>query len=98
MLTKEQIKIITAIVDANKRVAKVWVFGSFARNEERPDSDIDLLFSFKENQSFGYIEYFKLQEKLEKSLQRKVELISEDSLLPFAKTSSYKDRILIYGS
>ena len=31
---------------ATQPVLKAWVFGSFARGEERPDSDIDLLVVF----------------------------------------------------
>lgn len=27
-------------------VEKAWLFGSFSRNEERPDSDVDILVKF----------------------------------------------------
>jgi len=38
------------------KVDKVWVFGSCARGEERPDSDIDLLVKFKDGVSlFDYV-------------------------------------------
>ncbi|MBQ1797713.1 MAG: nucleotidyltransferase domain-containing protein, partial [Prevotella sp.] len=30
-------------------VLKAWLFGSFARGEERPDSDVDLLVEFDKN-------------------------------------------------
>ena len=33
------------------KAEKLWVFGSCARREERPDSDVDLLVDFKEGAS-----------------------------------------------
>ena len=34
------------------KAEKLWVFGSVARKEERPDSDIDLLVKFSPDASF----------------------------------------------
>lgn len=98
MLTQKQIKQITKILDKNNKIANAWLFGSYARNEETKDSDIDILFSFKNNQSFGLIEMTKIIDALETTLKRKVDLIKEDTLLSFTIESINKDKILIYGS
>lgn len=98
MLNKEQIQGITNILDRNGKVGKAWLFGSFARNEETPESDVDILFTFKEGKSFGYLELFGIVNQLEALLQRSVEFIKADALLPFAVESANHDKILIYGS
>ena len=98
MLSKKQVKQITRIFDENNKIGKAWLFGSFARNEETDDSDIDILFSFKKEQSFGFIEMTRVIDNLERALNRKVDLIKEDTLLPFALDSVNNDKILIYGN
>lgn len=76
-------------------VEKVWIFGSFSRGEERPDSDIDILITFVKDAHIGY-KYFGMICDLEDRLKRPVDLVVENSLLPFAKESAEKDKILIY--
>ena len=35
------------------KAEKLWVFGSCARKEERPDSDVDFLVKFSDGAEFG---------------------------------------------
>lgn len=58
-------------------VEKIGYFGSYARNEQNEDSDIDILVSFKK--PLGW-EFFDLQEFLENELKLKVDLVSEKAL------------------
>ena len=58
-------------------VDKIGYFGSFTRNEQKEDSDIDILVSFRK--PLGW-EFFDLQEMLEKELELKVDLVSEKAL------------------
>jgi len=58
-------------------VEKIGYFGSFSRNEQTKDSDIDILVSFKK--PIGW-EFFDLQEFLENELKIKVDLVSEKAL------------------
>ena len=58
-------------------VEKIGYFGSYSRNEQKQDSDIDILVSFRK--PLGW-EFFDLQELLEKELQLKVDLVSEKAL------------------
>jgi len=58
-------------------VDKIGYFGSYSRNEQNEESDIDILVSFVK--PLGW-EFFDLQELLEKELKLKVDLISEKAL------------------
>ena len=60
------------------KAAKVYVFGSCARMEESPDSDVDVMAEFKPHSSL--FDLGGLQYDLQKLLGCKVDLISEDSL------------------
>ena len=58
-------------------VYKIGYFGSFARNEQNKNSDIDILVYFRK--PIGW-EFFDLNEFLEKELELKVDLVSEKAL------------------
>ena len=77
-------------------VLKAWIFGSYARGEERPDSDVDILFVPDMSQKFSLFTLGEMYMDLKDILNREVDLIPEDSLLPFAKKSAENDKILIY--
>lgn len=78
-------------------VLKAWVFGSFARGEEQPDSDIDLLVRFdRKNAKIGLFKYASIITDLENLLHRKVDLVEEGALLPFAERTANQDKRLIY--
>lgn len=82
---------------ATQPVLKAWVFGSFARGEERPDSDIDLLVTFdRQNAKVGLLKYASMILDLEKILGKEVDLVEDGSLLPFAERTANKDKKLIY--
>jgi len=76
-------------------VLKAWLFGSFARGEERPDSDVDILVSLDYSQPLGF-KYFGMWGELERKLNRKVDLVTEGSLYPYAEETANRDKKLIY--
>ena len=61
-------------------VTKVSVFGSFARGDADPESDLDLLVSYKPGTSL--FDVIDLQDELERTLGRKVDLVSEKYIQP----------------
>jgi predicted nucleotidyltransferase len=61
-------------------VKSLSLFGSFARDEATPASDVDLLVEF--NRPTGYFGLFALQDQLEKLLGCPVDLGTLDSLKP----------------
>ena len=76
-------------------VLKVWLFGSFSRGEETQDSDVDIIVSLDKSKPIG-LKFFGMWSDLEELLGRKVDLVSEGTLLPFAKESAERDKFLVY--
>ena len=68
------------------KVKELGIFGSFVREEELEDSDVDILVEFSE--PIGW-EFFDLKELLVEILGREVDLVTVGGLRP-----QLKDRIL----
>ena len=68
---------IYAIAKRHK-AEKLWVFGSCARKEERPDSDVDFLVKFCG--SIGFFELFDFESEMSNEVGRKVDLINVTAL------------------
>lgn len=60
-------------------VARIGLFGSFVRNEQRPDSDIDLLVEYAAGQA-SFKNLMHLAFFFEDSFHRKIELVTPSSL------------------
>ena len=76
-------------------VLKAWLFGSFARGEERADSDSDILVILDHSKPIG-LKFFGMYEDLKELLGRNVDLVVDRSLASFARKSVDNDKILIY--
>jgi len=77
---------------------RITVFGSYARGEETPKSDIDILIALKapdKRPPLG-LSFFGMQEKLSQTLGRPVDLATEDDLSPYLRPNIEKDRVVIY--
>ena len=79
----------------NQPVLKAWLFGSFSRGEETQNSDVDILVSLDKSKPIG-LKFFGMLTDLEELLGRKIDLVSEGTLLPFAQESVERDKILVY--
>ena len=77
-------------------ISKAWVFGSFSRGDETPESDIDLMVAFLPDSKVGLFKFNQIKEDLEILTGRTIDLVTEKSLLPFAIESAMSDRKLIY--
>lgn len=94
METKE-VQEIVANYFKNQPALKAWLFGSFARGEQTPLSDVDILVVLDRTKPIG-LKFFGMWNDLEDLLDRKVDLVMEGSLAPFAVESVNHDKILIY--
>ena len=65
---------------ARMGVASLSVFGSVARDDAGPDSDIDLLVEFQPSAKVGLFRFLDIQEYLERLLGRPVDLVARDAL------------------
>lgn len=94
-MTMKMIKETVADYFKNQPVLKAWLFGSFSRGEETADSDVDIIVLLEKSSPIG-LKFFGMWSELEELLGRRVDLVSEGTLLPFAQKSAEKERILIY--
>lgn len=85
-------QIIVPILIEND-VDKAGIFGSFARNEAKEDSDIDILVKFKSRKSL--FDLARLELELERESKRKIEVITYDSINPLIKEQILKEEIKI---
>jgi hypothetical protein len=67
-------------------IAELKIFGSRARGEERPDSDIDVLYTLQPGRRLGW-DIEQLADELTELFGRQVDLVSLRSLHPLLQSS-----------
>lgn len=70
-------------------IRALYIFGSVARGEESPGSDIDILVEFEPGSQIGLFAFARLQTRLSELLEKKVDLVTRDGL-----HRALRDRIL----
>lgn len=75
-------------------ISRLGLFGSFARNEQNDNSDIDIIIEFKEGIENIYERKNALKEFLSKHFQREVDLCREKYLKPYVR--DYLKNEIIY--
>ena len=60
------------------KAEKLWVFGSVARKEERPDSDVDFLVKFAPEASFK--DFMGIEHGVSKMLGRSVDIVENTAI------------------
>lgn len=75
------------------RIKSISIFGSFARNEVRANSDIDILVEF--NELPDMFEFIKLEQFLEQLLETKVDLVTKKALKPLIKDKILKEAVYL---
>lgn len=81
-------------------VKTMYVFGSVCTDKFNDKSDIDILISFKDISIERYTDnYFELHYKLEELFNRKIDLLTENSLSnPYLKQSIEDTKMLLYAA
>jgi uncharacterized protein len=74
-------------------ISSLALFGSVARDEAGPDSDVDVLVQFRETP--GLSQYMGLKFWLEDRLGRRVDLVMDKALKPWARPLVEADAIHI---
>jgi predicted nucleotidyltransferase len=79
-------------------VRELAVFGSAARGELGPDSDIDLLVDFLPESRLGLIEFAAMMRELSDLLGRRVDLAVKAALKPRVRPHVLADARIIYAA
>ena len=97
--------VLSVAVEANRLrevcerygVASLEVFGSVARNEDRPDSDVDLLYVLKPDTRLGF-KLFDLEDELSALFGRPVDLIARTSVNKYIRQQVLADAQPLYAA
>lgn len=93
-------KIINTLKDLlqkDGRVSAAWLYGSFARGEDDPESDLDIIVELNEKRKYSMFDLLDLSFILGEKINRKVDLVEKGQLKDFALQSSVNELIKIYG-
>ena len=77
-------------------IERAYLFGSCSRGEEKPDSDIDLLVTYTDSDSLSLMDISRMMVQLTKGINRRVDMVEDACLKPFARKSVNRDKIMIY--
>ncbi|MFH1853662.1 MAG: nucleotidyltransferase domain-containing protein [Candidatus Neomarinimicrobiota bacterium] len=80
----------------DKPVLKAYLFGSQVRNQAAADSDIDILVELDYSQQIG-LKYIRMQYELEKMLDSKVDLLSDNAISKYIRPIIDREKQLIYA-
>ena len=85
-------KIISILIKHG--IKRILVFGSYARNEATPKSDLDLIVEFPEGTSL--LDHVGIEMELSEALNMKIDLLSRNGISPYIKDQVLKEAIVIY--
>ncbi len=77
-------------------VKELCLFGSAARGDGGPDSDIDILVEFKPEARVGMIKFELLAEELTRLVGRRVDLVTKRGLKPWVRSEALKGLRVVY--
>ena len=92
MITQNQAHIIKTVLSPFQP-QEIGIFGSYARNENKPESDLDILVSF--GQRVNLFELIGMEQELSDQLGLKVDLVTRQSLSPLLSNLVEKDLQMI---
>jgi len=69
------------------------VFGSVARNEDRPDSDVDFLVTMLPGHDL--LDMIALSQDLEDLLHQKTDVVSDEEVSPFLRTRIFEEAVAV---
>ncbi|MDI6735185.1 MAG: nucleotidyltransferase family protein [bacterium] len=93
-LYKIESKIIPLLKEYD--VQKAAIFGSFVRDEQRPDSDLDILVEFKDKENKTLFDLVGLELDLQELLNRKVDVLTYRSIHPLLKDYIIEEQQVFY--
>lgn len=91
----DQLKNIIVPIVAKYPVTYAGIFGSYAKNRETNQSDLDILIRYEK--PFSYFDLLNLEQELQNASGLPVDVVTELSLSPFIKEEVLKSAQTVYG-
>lgn len=95
-MSTNQIQQTLAAYFSSQPVLKAWLFGSYARGEQREDSDVDIMIVLDRDAHVGLFKLSGMRLDLQDLIGKRVDLVTEKGLLPSVRQSVDNDKILMY--
>lgn len=67
---------------SNCGIKKIGLFGSYVRDEQKKESDMDFLVEFNKGKK-NYRNFIKISELIEKLFNKKIDIVTKESLSPY---------------
>ncbi len=90
---QEKLTNLKPILKSKFKVKKIGVFGSYAKNQQRPNSDVDILVEFSE--TIGLFKFIELENYLKKEIKLDVDLVVKNGLKNRIKQTVIRDTIYV---
>jgi predicted nucleotidyltransferase len=89
---------LQAHADAIKALGatSLYLFGSAARDEARPDSDLDVFVEYDPNKKFSLMDLVGIKQFLEDELGIPVDVMTRDSLHPMIRQDIEKSAVRVF--
>ena len=92
-LPKKIQRTIVSILQQND-AERIAIFGSYARGDAGPASDIDILVRFAHPKSL--LQIIRIEEDLKAALGMNVDLVTEQAVSPYLADAIHRDEMVIY--
>jgi len=77
-------------------VSHAALFGSLARGEQRPDSDIDIMLEIAPEAPVGVYEYVGIVQFIEEMFPRRVDVVNRASLKRYVRPHAERDAVYAF--
>jgi predicted nucleotidyltransferase len=77
-------------------VRRAALFGSLARGDDRPDSDIDIMVEIEPEARITVFDYVELKDYIAGLFDRPVDVVSRDGLKPYVRPAATVDAIYAF--
>jgi len=91
---KEIINRLASGIKNFEAIHSAWIYGSFSRGDDSPESDIDV--AIKADEKFSYFDLAEVKFQLEKQVNRKIDIGFFDTFKPYILDYVKPDLKLIY--